>query len=181
MKSRILILGVISVVTAFVSAPVYLRASQAPPASAQHDQHHSEAAAPPAQATGDQQAGMMAMMAKMKATELKLDELVKKMNAATGPEKVDAIAELLTALVQDHRAMHESMMANMPGMTNIWEACAGAGTPPHRHRSKDGDLTQAARLDHAGRALRDERPNRGHDVFPAVHRQRQGARNRGRP
>ena len=62
---------------------------------------------------------MMAMMAKMKATEQKLDELVKKMNAATGPEKVDAIAELLTALVQDHRAMHESMMANMPGMTNM--------------------------------------------------------------
>jgi len=127
MKSRILIVGLISGVAAFASAPTYLRASQTPPASAQHDQHHSEAAAPPAQAAAEQPAGMMAMMAQMKATELKLDELVKTMNAAKGQEKVDAIAKLLTVMVQDQRAMHESMMANMPGMTNMMGGMRGRG------------------------------------------------------
>ena len=53
---------------------------------------------------------MAKMMAAMKANDQKLDELVKKMNAAQGTAKVDTIAELLTALVQDRRTMHESMM-----------------------------------------------------------------------
>ena len=108
MKSLAMILGLVTLI-AIVSTPARLHGSQAPE---QHDQHHSDAAAPPAQATGEQQAGMMMMMmmAKMKATDQKLDELVKKMNAAKGPEKVEAIAELLTALVQSQRTMHESMM-----------------------------------------------------------------------
>ena len=55
------------------------------------------------------------MMARMKASRARLDTLVKKMNAAKGEAKTDAIAELLTALVEDRRH-HESMMANMSGM-----------------------------------------------------------------
>lgn len=124
MKARILVLGLASVVAAFVSTPAHLHGAQTPE---QHDQHHPEAAAAPAQAPGDQQAAMMAMMAQMKASELKLDELVKKMNAAKGPEKVDAIAELLTTLVRDHRAMRESMMSNMPAMTNMMGGMRGRG------------------------------------------------------
>ena len=126
MNFRILVLALFAGVPAFITAPALLHGSQAP-AAEQHDQHHSEAATPPAQGDGDQRDGMMAMMTRMKATELKLDELVKKMNAAKGAEKVDAIAELLTTMVQDHRAMRESMMANMPGMTNMMGGMRGRG------------------------------------------------------
>jgi len=123
MKSRILIFALFAGVSAFIAAPALVHGSQAP-AAEQHDQHHSEAATAPAQGAGDQRDGMMTMMARMKATELKLDELVKKMNAAKGTEKVDAIADLLTTLVQDHRAMHKSMM--MGGMRERSESAAPA-------------------------------------------------------
>jgi hypothetical protein len=49
------------------------------------------------------------MMADMKAADLKLDELVKSMNAATGEAKTIAIAQLLTEMVRQHQAMHEHM------------------------------------------------------------------------
>jgi hypothetical protein len=49
------------------------------------------------------------MMADMKAADLKLDELVKNMNAATGEAKTIAISQLLTELVRQHKAMHEHM------------------------------------------------------------------------
>ena len=55
------------------------------------------------------------MMARMKASGAQLDVLVKQMNAATGTAKIDAIAALLTALVEDRRE-HESMMGGMAGM-----------------------------------------------------------------
>jgi hypothetical protein len=46
----------------------------------------------------------------------RLDELVAKMNAAQGQAKVDAIAELLTALVQQHQTMHGGMGEMMSKM-----------------------------------------------------------------
>lgn len=50
------------------------------------------------------------MMADMKAMDVKLDALVTKMNAAKGAAKVDAIAEAVTAMVAQHKTMHEGMM-----------------------------------------------------------------------
>jgi hypothetical protein len=38
------------------------------------------------------------------------------MNAAQGQAKVDAIAELLTVLVQTHQSMHRSMSTMMQNM-----------------------------------------------------------------
>jgi len=52
----------------------------------------------------------------MKAADAKLDELVAKMNAAQDQAKVDAIAELLTALVQHHQNMHGNMDQMMSKM-----------------------------------------------------------------
>lgn len=49
------------------------------------------------------------MMADMKAEQAKLDELVKKMNSATGDAKLGVMAELLTEIVRDHRTMGERM------------------------------------------------------------------------
>ena len=57
---------------------------------------------------------MMAMqqktMADMKAADATLDALVTKMNSAEGGAKVDAIAALLTTMVQQHKTMREGMM-----------------------------------------------------------------------
>jgi hypothetical protein len=50
------------------------------------------------------------MMSDMKAMDVKLDALVTKMNAAKGGAKVDAMADALTELVQQHKAMREGMM-----------------------------------------------------------------------
>jgi hypothetical protein len=49
------------------------------------------------------------MMADMKASQAKLDDLAKKMNSATGEAKVSAMAELLNELVRDHRMMGDHM------------------------------------------------------------------------
>ena len=38
------------------------------------------------------------------------------MNAASGPAKIDAIAELFTTLVEERRMMTEPMMSNMMNM-----------------------------------------------------------------
>jgi len=62
------------------------------------------------------------------ASDAKLEELVKKMNDATGQAKTDAIAEVVTALVQQHRAMHgmmAGMMSGKTGGTNATPAQAG--------------------------------------------------------
>jgi hypothetical protein len=86
-----------------------------------HAQHHPAAqAADPKAATPAPQA-TTGMGMNMTASDAKLDELVKKMNAAQGQAKVDAIAELLTALVQDRRHMH----ANMAGMMSMMSHTEG--------------------------------------------------------
>ena len=49
------------------------------------------------------------MMADITAADLKLDELVTKMNAATGEAKVAAIAQVVSELVHQQKTMHEHM------------------------------------------------------------------------
>ena len=83
--------------------------AQAPAAPGHHD-----AAAEPAKT---QASGMMAdqkaMMAAMAAADQKLTELVARMNAAKGDDKVTAIAAVVTELVAQHQRMHGQM--RMPG------------------------------------------------------------------
>ena len=110
MKFRIAVLAVVSVVAMFVTRPAPLHGEQAPDAK-QHEQHHPTAEPPAQAATG--QPDMARMMSAMNANDEKLGELVKKMNAANGTAKVDAITDLLTALVQERRTMHQSMMSHM--------------------------------------------------------------------
>jgi len=63
----------------------------------------------------DHKAGMMAghkaMMADMAAAEKKMDEMIAKMNAATGQAKVDQMAAVITELVAHCKEMHGKMMA----------------------------------------------------------------------
>jgi hypothetical protein len=126
MTSRVALLAVVSMFTAvFASAPVHLLGQQ-PSQVQQHDQHHPDTPDQPAAPANDQQARMMNMMATMHANDQKVDDLVKKMNGAKGTAKVDAMAELLTTLVQDRRSMQESM-SNMSMMMNMMGTMNGMG------------------------------------------------------
>ena len=50
------------------------------------------------------------MMANMQAMDQQLDELVAQMNSATGTAKIDAIASVLTTLVEQRQTMRSGMM-----------------------------------------------------------------------
>ncbi len=127
MRARLAILTVVTAMSAFVLAPAYVHGQQAP-ADQNHDQHHPEATTPAAQTPAPpaspanmqgMQSNMMGNMNRMKADDAKLDDLVKKMNAATGQAKVDAMAAVLTALVEDRHLAMEPMMSNMMAMMNM--------------------------------------------------------------
>ena len=90
----------------------HLNAQSAPSTTAVAPAPHQMAGQASGMATPDAQ--MMAMhgkmMAEMKASDVKLDALITKMNAAKGAAKVDAVAEALTALVAQHKTMRDGMM-----------------------------------------------------------------------
>jgi hypothetical protein len=56
------------------------------------------------------------MMAKMEMMDSRLDDLVKKMNAAKGSGKVDATAAVVNELVTQRKAMRQQMMSMQPEM-----------------------------------------------------------------
>jgi hypothetical protein len=70
------------------------------------------------------------MMAQMQAAEKKLDELVAKMNAARGAEKVEPIAAVVNELVAQHKRMHDGMMTMMQQMTPPPATPSGASRNP---------------------------------------------------
>jgi hypothetical protein len=85
-----------------------------------HEAHHPGAdTAQPPKPVETQAGGMHGqMLADMKEQDAKIDALVAKMNAAKGNAKVDAIAELLTAMVQQRRSMEARMMQMHEQMMN---------------------------------------------------------------
>ena len=54
-----------------------------------------------------------AMMAAMQAEQTKLDDMVAQMNAATGPDKVDRVAAVVTEMVAMHKRMMQGAMMQM--------------------------------------------------------------------
>lgn len=118
MKSRIAVLTVITIVAALMGVPAHLHGQQTVDPKA-HEEHHPDAAAnqpAPTVPAQPNMAAMSGMMSRMKANDAKLDDLVKKMNAATGAAKADAIAAVRTPLVEDRKHNCEPMMANMMSM-----------------------------------------------------------------
>jgi hypothetical protein len=103
-------IAVVSVLAVAKNVPARTEVTQ--PQQQDHQLHHqaiepsSESQAQSSAKQNERPGGMMA------DADAKLDALVAKMNAATGAQKVDAIAELLTALVQQHKSMRERMMAD---------------------------------------------------------------------
>jgi hypothetical protein len=53
------------------------------------------------------------MMSNWKEQDAELDKLVAEMNSASADKKVDAIAAVLTKLVEQRKAMHEQMQTMM--------------------------------------------------------------------
>ena len=111
MKTRVAVLGGVLAVAALTIAPA--QGWQVSPE--EHAKHHPAEQAE--KATPAPQAKMAGMdMKAMMASNARLDALVTKMNAAQGQAKVDAMAELLTALVQQHESMHGNMGQMMSKM-----------------------------------------------------------------
>ena len=57
--------------------------------------------------------GMGDMMSNWKDQQAELDKLVADMNSAPSDKKVDAIAAVVTKLVEQHKAVHERMQKMM--------------------------------------------------------------------
>ena len=117
------------VLVLFAGVPAHQAAAQ--------DTHHGEQAPGAAPATpGDaasERQGMMKqhmtqMMGEMKAADAKLDALVQAMHSAAGPQKTDAIAAVVSALVEQHRAMHSSMGMMMGMMGEMGKMGASSAT-----------------------------------------------------
>ncbi len=71
------------------------------------------------------------MMAEMESMDAKLDSLVAAMNAATGDNKVDAIAAVLEELVGQRKVMREKMQHMIQGMGEMHAKQAEAGGDEH--------------------------------------------------
>lgn len=114
-------------VTAIVGAYAAVLMSAMPSVAGQMPQHPPK----PATAKAKHQAGMptdmaakcqamMAehekMMTELKAADQRLDDLVAKMNAASGAEKVDATAAVVNEMVTQRRTMRDGMMKMEGGM-----------------------------------------------------------------
>jgi hypothetical protein len=122
MKSKIATLTGTVMFATLIAMPAFPQGAQGGPA--QHDQHHPTS--PPTsamQAPGKPEMGMMARQAQ-------LDELLKKMNDAQGTAKTDAMAELLNALVENHRTMCGPMMADVMSKMGMTGGKHDKGTEP---------------------------------------------------
>jgi hypothetical protein len=93
--------------------------------AATHDHDHAAAAQAPSAPVGPgMQPGQMGamgvdrqnMMAEMNAADQKLDELVTKMNAARGGDRLDAVVAVVNQLVDAHKKMRAHMESMHGGM-----------------------------------------------------------------
>jgi hypothetical protein len=93
------------------------------PGLAQTPQEHQHAATDTAKPASDMAAKCQAMMAErekmmadMKAADQRLDDLVAKMNTASGKEKVTATATVVAEMVAQQRTMRDDAMKMQHGM-----------------------------------------------------------------
>ena len=110
-----------SIVTAVMAGCAAVVISASPLAAQAHDPQHAAAdKAKPASGMAAKDHAMMAehgkMMADMKAADLRLTDLVTRMNSASGAEKTTATAAVVTEMVAQNRAMHAGMMKMQQGM-----------------------------------------------------------------
>jgi hypothetical protein len=110
----------------FLAVAVGLGAQAQPPAE-QGQQGAGKPAADMMAKCKDMMADRDKMMADMKTADARLNELVSKMNAASGQAKVDATAAVVTELVEQRSAMRERMMRMQQGTMGHMMEHAQAG------------------------------------------------------
>ena len=110
-------------VTAMMAGCAALVISAVPVLAAQAPQPPHHAATAKAKPPSDMAAKCHAMMAErekmmtaMKAADQRLDDLVVKMNTASGMEKTAATANVVTEMVTQRRTMRDGMMKMQEGM-----------------------------------------------------------------
>ncbi len=120
------------------------------PAPAQHQHEHGTSQAQPPSGQNQQQAMQMhrKMMAEMTAMDQKLDNLVAQMNGAQGQAKVDDMAAVINALVDQQKKMHQHM-ASMMGRGGMTGGMMGGGMmggegQPGMTMGTSGAMTPAA-------------------------------------
>jgi hypothetical protein len=112
-----------TIATAMMAGCAALVISAVPALAVQMPQEHQHAATAKAKPPSDMAAKCHAMMAErekmmtdMKAADQRLDDLVAKMNAASGMEKMAATATVVTELVTQRRTMRDGMAKTQQGM-----------------------------------------------------------------
>ena len=75
----------------------------------------------------------MAMRAQTMAADTEIAKLTEQMNHATGEARINAMAQLLNALVQDRTRMHEQMQAMQQMHEMMMRAESNSETPGHAH------------------------------------------------
>ena len=111
-----------SIVTAVMAGgmAVVMSASAGLAAQTHDPQHAATDKAKPASGMAAKDHAMMAerdkMMADMKAADQRLNDLVARMNSASGAEKTTATAAVVTEMVAQSRTMRASMMKMQQGM-----------------------------------------------------------------
>ena len=136
------------------------------PAAADHHAVTAEPRPPHAWTTMDRRTAMLAgqkmtmadhntMIAEMAAAEQKLADLIARMNAAQGDERVAAIAAVITELAEQRARMHRQMIRMqsqmMDHMKSHMSAMHGAGMMEKKMPAAPPPL--AADADHAGHHL----------------------------
>jgi flagellar biosynthesis/type III secretory pathway chaperone len=69
----------------------------------------SQTTPPPQPRMSDMMQQHQQMMAELKASDQRLEELVRAMNTAKGDAKIEAMAQAITELVHQQQALHERM------------------------------------------------------------------------
>lgn len=116
-----------------VRCPLVSRAERALGLAARQQSQSVAPAAPQAQnmMMGQRMMEMrQQMMAEQQASLARLQQLMDKMNAAKGDAKVDAIAAVVTELVQQHKSAQERMMMPMMMMPMMGPMPGMMGTAP---------------------------------------------------
>ena len=123
------------IVTAMMAGCTAVVISAAPGLSAQTPQEHQHAATDKAKEGSGMEAKCHAMMAErekmmtaMKAADQRLDDLVVKMNTASGMEKTAATANVVTEMVTQRRTMRDDTMKMQEGMMSHMMEHMQAGT-----------------------------------------------------
>ncbi len=79
------------------------------------------------------------MMARMAGLDVRIQLLTKEMKSSAGDARIDAMATLLTAVVEQNQAMRSAMTEMKGGMADMMESCTMPGkgepstAPSHDH------------------------------------------------